>query len=561
MPARQAAGGEITTNEMAITDTSPAVTGTSPAETRPATASTGLAAVVGTGDHKTLGRLYLGCSLLLGALALGVLAWGQFEATGDPASQTDRALDNFALGRLGLVFLLVAPFFVGLATAIVPLQVGARTIAFPRAAAAAFWGWLLSSALFLVSHLASVGGGVAGSDGNGVGLTYISLIGIAASLLLGVICLATTVIGLRPPGMYLDRVPFFSWSIVVVAGIWVLTFPAFVVNVVLLFMDQKYGAGAFAVEGGPWAQLAWITGPPQVFAFAIPALGVLADITSTLSGARQPQRGALLAAIGAFGAFGFGAYVQPAFNPGAYHQLPFAAQSAFAVLALLGVLAGIGGAARKGKVSLKSPTLLGLGGFLVLLLGVVLTVPFGLGRLGLQTSPKAVADVAPGLEAAIAGSPIYTWGLAALVLVGALAVGIGGVFFWASKITGRQLPEALGMLLALGALVGAIVLGAPFLVLGFANKSEGLADSTKAFFGISAVGAVIVLAVALVLVLLIIGNRASVLSSGSPGDLDPWGTGQTLEWATDSPPAPGNFGELATVTSPEPLLDLAEGGD
>ena len=124
---------------MAITDTSPTETSAALAATTSPSTSTGsvvptpggLAGVFGTGDHKTLGRLYIGFSLVFGTMSLGLWAWFGIDAASSVHS--DHSFLAFTLAQLGLVFLFLVPLFVGLATAIVPLQVGANTIAFPRA--------------------------------------------------------------------------------------------------------------------------------------------------------------------------------------------------------------------------------------------------------------------------------------------------------------------------------------------------------------------------------------------------------------------------------------------
>jgi len=138
---------------MAITDTA---TDTS-TETTPATAPgatgfalpapAGIVGLLGSGDHKTLGRFWIAASGMFGIGSTALLAWFLAEAATDAASQTDRAGLNFTLAIIGLVLGFVVPLFIGLATVVVPLQVGASTIAFPRAAAAALWSWLLSAAL------------------------------------------------------------------------------------------------------------------------------------------------------------------------------------------------------------------------------------------------------------------------------------------------------------------------------------------------------------------------------------------------------------------------------
>jgi heme/copper-type cytochrome/quinol oxidase subunit 1 len=547
---------------MAITETSPtemAVASTAPSTTHASIVPTpqGLAGVLGSGDHKTIGRLYIGFSLLFGVGSLAV--WAYFGIDAMATEHQGSAFPALTLGQLGPVFLFLLPLFIGLATAVVPLQVGASTIAFPRAAAAAFWTWLMSSVLFLVSYLPALGGGIGidHGDKNATSLALLGLGGVTIALLLGVVCVVTTVVALRTPGMTLDRVPMFSWSMVVAGGLWLLTLPVFVGNLALIFIDAKYGAPVkYGVDYNQWGQLSWVFSQPQVFAYAIPALGIVADVVATFARARQPQRGVVLGAIGLFGALGFGAYVQPSFNSGIFHDWPFVLQSMVIVLPVLMFLGGIATALRKGKPKVAGPFVLGLVAVVLLLLAVLAAAPFGITRLGLQD----VADVLranQNLRAGTRATPIYLWGVSGLVIAAAAASAIAGLFYWAPKIAGRKLADGLGTLLGLLMLVAGLLLGLPFILLGVANKVEGLADSANAFYGMSVAGAALAAVVLLIAFVLFVAARAGVISGGDTAAADAWGLGQSLEWACDSPPAPGNFGELAEVTSPQPLLDLA----
>ena len=148
---------------------------------------------------------------------------------------------------------------------------------------------------------------------------------------------------------------------------------------------------------------------------------------------------------------------------------------------------------------------------------------------------------------------VYAAGLMALVVSAALTAASAGVMYWAPKMTGRTPSDAYGKLNVLVLLVGGALAGLPLVVLGFATKFDSLADAADALQGVAVAGD-IVLAFGLLLTLVALVSTTRGASVGA----DAWGTGQTLEWACPSPPPPGNFGELAVVRSPEPLLDAAE---
>jgi cytochrome c oxidase subunit 1 len=452
------------------------------------------------------------------------------------------------------------PLFLGLATAIVPLQVGANTVAFPRAAAAAFWTWLISAGALICAY--AIDGAIgSGANPDSQQLALVALIGLSLSLVLGAICVVTTVVALRTEGMALDRVPFFSWSMLVAGGIWAMTLGVFAGNALLVLIAVKYGiASRYAVPFNQWPQLAWLVAPPTIFVLAIPALGIIGDAVSTFSGARQPRRGAVLFAIGAFGALSFGAYVQPFFNEGAWHLWIVVAQSALLVLPLLVLLGGFATAMRAGKPKLASPAILGLVSLLLLTLAALVSIPFGIETLQLEAPAEPLIATNQALREAASATPPYLWGVLALVVSALLVAGAAGIYLWAPKLAGRRLGDGLGKLLVLILGGGALLVSVPLLVLGFANKASGIADASDALFGAAAAGAVVMAVGVLATVAPLLAARASVIGGGRTDDADAWGSGQTLEWLCDSPPATGNFGTLAPVTSPEPVLDLADGG-
>ena len=550
---------------MAITET-PTTPDASVAAAAPAPAGyiepTGLGAVIGSGDHTTVGRLYVGTASLFGVAAFVMVALANLQGIGDGGTLLglNSAFPVFTLGQLSLVLLVALPLFLGLATAIVPLQVGANTVAFPRAAAAAYWTWLLSAGALICAY--AIDGSI-GSGGNAESqqLALVALLGLSLSLIAGSVCVVTTVVALRTDGMALDRVPFFSWSMLVAGGLWAMTLGVFAGNVVLILIASKYGTGnKYAVAFNQWPQLAWLVAPPAIFTLAIPALGAIGDAVSTFSGARQPRRGAILFGIGAFGALSFGAYVQPFFNPGALQQWIMVGQSALLVLPLLVLLGGFATALRAGKPKLASPLMLGLVSLLLLLLAALLAIPFGIESLQLAAPAESLIATNQALREATTATPPYLWGILGLVLAALVTAGAAAIFLWAPKLAGRRLGDGIGKLLVLILGAGALLVSVPLIVVGFATKASGIADSADALFGAAAAGSAILAFGLLVTIAPLLAARASVLSGGATDAPNAWGTGQTLEWLCDSPPATGNFGTLAPVSSAEPLLDLAEGG-
>jgi cytochrome c oxidase subunit I len=491
----------------------------------------GFAHLIGSSDHKAIGRFYIVFALLFGAAAWTLAALVSLDAVADldllPEDATGQV---YTLSRFALVLLFAVPLFIGVATYVVPLQVGASTIAFPRAAAAAFWTWLLGAVLLVVAYI--VNGGVAGGRATAVDLAYLAIGVTTVALLLGAVCVVTTVVALRAPGMLLDRVPMLSWSMFIAASVWLLSLPVFLANVALVYVDVHFGQPSdFGVATNQWPQLAWIFQQPQIFAFAIPVLGAIGDIVTTSAGARQRNRGFMLVAIAAFGIFSFGAFAQEFFNEDVWEQVLFVSVGLLIVVPTLLLVAGWATTMTASKPVITAASISSLFASLILLLAVAGSALYVIKPLRLHDS----AAFQEGMLALVIG----------LVVLG----GNAAAHFWGPKMWGHRGNDNLGRLIAMAAFAGTVLAGLPLCILGFANRWDGLADAADALNVIAAVGA----AVLAISVLVTLVNLSSMARGAEAGD-DPWG-GHTLEWSTSSPPAAGNFAELPTVVSAEPLLD------
>jgi heme/copper-type cytochrome/quinol oxidase subunit 1 len=518
---------------MALTDTRPE-SGTG-AATTPAPGVTSTVNLLGTGDHKAIGISYLVLALVFGVVGWIVTAlWGAHQVGDGGFLTNDAAQTLYTGGHLGLVLLVLIPLLLGLATYVVPLQVGANTIAFPRAAAAALWTWLLSAGVFIVAN--AIDGGVGGGNEKAVSMVLLAIIGLALSLMLATVCVITTAVALRTPGMSLDRAPFFTWSALVGGSVWLLTLPVLIANVALIYVDHRYGRPSdYGVRGAQWQQISWVTGQPQVYAFLIPGLGIISDALATIAGVRQRNRGLVYVGIGGFAILSVGAWAQPYFYAKVQDEAVYAAFALLIVLPVLLLLAAWATTLRQGKLKAVSPVGLSLVSGLLLLLAVLAGALYVITPLELRETEA------------------YAAGQFALVIGSCLAAVAAGVMYWAPKMTGRQAADGLGKANVLVLLGGGALAGLPLILLGFATKFDGLADAADALWGISIAGdALLALGALLVLLALVSTGR------GASVEADPWGTGQTLEWACPSPPPVGNFGEIATVRSPEPLLDAAE---
>jgi len=544
---------------MTVTEDAPAaaVAATEPPAAAPA--PQGLAAILGSGDHKVVGRLWIVAALLhlalAGAAVLAVAA-EKMDLGGVDVIADDLFGPLVAYRSLAAAFLFLMPALIGLATIVVPLQVGASTLAFPRAAGAAAWTYLLGSGVMVGSLL--IDGGLYGADRDGVELFIAAFVLVLAALAVGWVTIATTVISLRVPGLSLARLPLFSWANLVAATVWLIQLPVLAAVAILAFLDVRYGGDGGLFGGGPaavYTRLSWVFGTPGVYAFAIPVLGVIGSVVPVFAQTRHQKHRIAQGLIAAFGALSVGAWTVAAYAVGDastdwfpfLYEGPWVVVSFAILLPLLGLLGLWALTIVKGKISLGSPLLYGLVAGLVLLLGLV---------------AGAVQAIEP-LETLVDEGATPLWGtawssgVAALVLLsGAIAL-FGGLVYWAPKVLGRQLPDAPAKLLALVLLAGAVVTAVPELVAGLmgqpAGFGMGLAENVstvEALNTVSLVGGAIVGLAVLGLVGLV---AAAARSTETPGD-DPW-NGHTLEWATSSPPPYGNFASLPEVTSEAPLYD------
>jgi len=525
------------------------------AESAPApSAAHGLYDWLSTTDHKRIARLWILASMVL---LVAVAALGLFVGLerAEPATTGFFGGDNsyfqmWTLYRLGLVLLVVMPLFIGLATLVVPMQVGSTNIAFPRAAQVAVWSFLIGAGITVVSVLAGGGwgalDGVSGDEADAIALTLVGTGMVIVALLIAAICIATTVVSLRTPGMNLMRVPLFAWSMLVASAVWLLTLPVAIANLVLMYVDLRGGPLVFGdpeASGAIYGQIAWLVEQPQIYAFAIPVLGVIGSVVPAYAKVRQVDHTLMVVMVGLFGFVSIGGWSQPYFFDST-EDVVFVAFGVFAVVPVVAAL-GISLATllRGGKPTERPPAHLhGALAAAVLLFGGVAS-----GAL------RVIAPFDLGGTSAITG-------VINLVLFSSVAAALTGVWFWSPKISGGLVSSEDARISLLTLLTGATLLGVADVVAGFYEAPDFLitdsgSDVIDPLLTASAAGGFIIAAG---MIYALGGFLVSLRSANSTAGDNPW-DGQSLEWATTSPPPQGNFAEPpARVVSEAPLLDLAE---
>jgi heme/copper-type cytochrome/quinol oxidase subunit 1 len=539
---------------MTVTEDAPAAVTASPEPTAPAPASSGLAAILGSGDHKVVGRLWIIAALahlLLAGATAALVAVEKVDLSGIDVIDSDWLGQVVAYRSIAGAFLFLLPLTIGVAMAVVPLQVGSATIAFPRAAAAAAWTYLIGGGLVIGSF--AIDGGPFGTDVDGVRLFIVAFTLVLVALVVAWICIATTVIALRVPGLSLARTPLFAWSTLVAGAVWIVTLPVLAGITVLAYLDMRYGGGGGFFGGGEttlYARIAWVFGTPAVYAFAIPALGVIGSVVPVFAQTRHQQHRIAQGLIGAFGAFSVGAWAMPGYGQDAFpwlYEAPWVAVSFAIVVPLLGLLGLWALTARQGQLTLGSPLLFGVASGLMLLVGVA---------AGAVQAIEPIKTLVDGEGTSLYGT---TWSTSiASYVVLAAAIGLlGAIVYWAPKIVGRSFKEGAARGVALLLLAGTVLWSFPDLIAGLLGQpgAPGVSpvdnvSTIEALNVASAIGgALLALAFVGFIALMIGAARSEVL----PGD-DPW-NGHTLEWATSSPPPAGNFVTLPEITSEAPLYD------
>lgn len=506
-------------------------------------------------DHKRIGRLYLGSGFVaLAATTVIGLLLGIERLDGDDVLFDSGAIPQlFQLFRFGLVSFTLIPLGIGLAIAVVPLQLGARALAFPRLALAGFYGWLGGVVLVVVA-LAN-NGGIGGGDADMVDLFLAAHGLLALGLVAAAVSIATSVLTTRAPGMSMRRVPLFSWSALVTAIGVLLTMPVLVGALVFLFVDHRNARAVFGGNVGIGNWIGWAFTQPVTYVYALAAIGVAAELFPVTFGRRQVMRGAVYTGLALVGTGALSAVTQQNL-----HSLPwsgskfdleelgtkfddFVPYAFFNVLPLLGALIviAVGALLAKGaRPSITSPFVFGFLGVSMIVVGMLGGVLYPIDDLGLQGT-------------------VFEEGVLVYVVYGAVLGIMGGLVFWAPKLWGHVVPDKPAMGLAVLGFIATVLASLPYYAAGFADQPA--ASPTYDYGGPSALWNALVLVghgLMLLTVLAFAGLVVKALrteddADDGPGD-DPWDA-QTVEWTTTSPAPFDNYTELPVVTSAEPALD------
>jgi cytochrome c oxidase subunit 1 len=525
---------------------------------RPVKGST-LLKMLRTTDPKDIGILYLvtciGFFLVGGAMAL--LMRGELAVPGQQFLSTEQYNQLFTMHGTIMLLLYATPILFGFANYIVPLQIGAPDVAFPRLNALSYWLFLFGGLTVLSGFLTPGGAadfgwtaytplsGATHSPGAGADLWIVGLLVAGVGTILGGVNFITTIVCLRAPGMTMFRMPIFTWNIFVTAILILLAFPVLTAALFGLLVDRHLGAHVFdPANGGAilWQHLFWFFGHPEVYIVALPFFGIVTEVFPVFS--RKPlfgYKGMVFATL-AIAMLSASVWAHHMFATGAV-LLAFFSLTSFLIAVPTGIkFVNWIGTMWRGKLTFETPMLFAV--------GFAITFLFG------------------GMTGVLLASPPQNWQVTDTyfvvahfhyVLFGTIVFATySGIYFWFPKMTGRMMGETLGKIHFWLTFVG---FHGTFLVqhwLGNEGMPRRYADylPTDGFTVLNSLSSVF----AFVLGASTFPFVWNVFRSYRFGRVvtvdDPWGHGNSLEWATSCPPPRHNFIELPRIRSERPAYEL-----
>ncbi|WKD60527.1 Cytochrome c oxidase subunit 1 [Corynebacterium ciconiae DSM 44920] len=512
-----------------------------------------------TTDHKVLGIMYIIVSFtyfFVGGL-MALLIRAELFEPGLQMLSNEQYNQLFTMHGTVMLLLYGTPVVWGFANYVMPLQIGAPDVAFPRLNAFGFWittvgglvmlagfltpggaadfGWTMYSPLNDAIHSPGIG-----SDFwiVGVGATGVGTIASAINML-------TTILCLRAPGMTMFRMPIFTWNIFVTSVLALLIFPLLTAAALGVLYDRKLGGHIYAPGNGGallWQHLFWFFGHPEVYVLALPFFGIVSEIVPVFS--RKPMFGyvGLVFATLSIGALSMAVWAHHMFVTGAI-LLPFFSFMTFLISVPTGVkFFNWVGTMWRGHISWETP--------MIWTMGFLVTFLFG-GLTGIMLA-------SPPLDFHISESYFLIAHFHYTLFGTIVFASCAGVYFWFPKMTGRMLSEGLGKIHFWLTFIG---FHGTFMVqhwLGNMGMPRRYADylESDGWTTLNQISTVF----SFILGLSVIPFIWNVFKSWRYGEVvtvdDPWGYGNSLEWATSCPPPGHNFTSLPRIRSERPAFEL-----
>jgi cytochrome c oxidase subunit I len=518
-----------------------------------------------TVDHKRIGIMYVVMAvvfLVIAGLEAMAIRW-QLIRPGNTFIGPDRFNQFFTMHGTTMVFFVGMPILIGIANFVIPLQIGARDMAFPRVNALGFWVTLFGGLLAYFSFFIPGGPPAIGwfayapltatafNRGAGVEFWALGLIVSGVGTIAAGVNFVATILTMRCPGMTLTKVPFFTWTMFWTSVQILLAIPPLTAALAMLEFDRLLGAHFFNPQNGGsaymWQHLFWFFGHPEVYILILPAFGMVTEVIPVFSRKVLFGYEFMAAATMAIVFISMGVWAHHMFAAGMSRTLDmYFATASLLVSIPTGIkyfnwLATIYG----GRIWLASPMLFACGFLSMFVLG-------GLTGIMLAAAPFdfQVTDT------------YFVVGHFHWVLIGGTLFGVfTGIHYWFPKATGRMLSERLAKWQFWLLFIGFVLTFGPMHVSGLLGMPRRiytyLPDRPWEFWNrLTTIGALIQAPSYLIFVI----NIWWSLKSGKPAGDDPWDA-WTLEWSTHSPPPSYNFEEVPNVLSRRPLWDLKHPDD
>ena len=512
-----------------------------------------------TTDHKKIGIMYLVNSYFWFGVAglLAVFVRAELAQPGTQFFGEERYNQLFTMHGTTMIFLFVIPILAGFGNYIVPLQIGALDMAFPRVNALSFWMLPLAGIVLYSSYLlggpadagwtqyAPLSEGV-GAQGNSIGidLWIIALLLVGTASILGAVNFITTIFNMRAPGMTMFRMPLFTWTILVTSLLVLLATPVFASALVMLLIDRNLGGSFFNPANGGiavlWQNVFWFYSHPAVYVMVLPGMGIISDVLPVFS--RKPLFGykAFVFATAGIGALGFSVWAHHMFVTGQV-LLPFFSIMTFLIAVPTGVkffnwIATL----VKGQITFSTAMLFAIGFLTMFLIGGI----------------DGVFLAAPPVDFALTETYWVVAHIHYVLFGGSVFAVYAGFYYWFPKFSGRKLKEGLGKLHFWLQFIGFNMTFFSMHILGLLGMPRRIQDYAplKDWIGLNQFQTAGALLIALSTAPFL-ANVVMTLRRKDRDPEDPW-EANTLEWYTTSPPPAHNFDSLPEIHSERPLFDL-----
>ena len=513
-----------------------------------------------TTDHKKIGYMYLITSFLyflLGGVMALVIRAQLFEPGLQIVATKEQYNQLFTMHGTIMLLMFATPLFAGFVNFLMPIQIGAPDVAFPRLNAYAYWLYSFGSLIAVAGFLTPQGAASFGwfayvplstttfspSLGGNLWVFGLALSGLGT--ILGAVNFITTIVTMRAPGMTMFRMPIFVWNALVTSILILMAFPVLAAALLALGSDRVFGSHLFNVEAGGailWQHLFWFFGHPEVYIIALPFFGIITEVLPVFS--RKPIFGykTLVYATISIAALSITVWAHHMYVTGSV-LLPFFSLMTMLIAVPTGVkIFNWVGTMWRGSVTFETPMLWAI--------GFLITFVFG-GLTG-------VILASPPLDFHVSDTYFVVAHFHYVVFGTVVFAMFSGFYFWWPKWTGKMLNERLGKIHFWMLFIG---FHTTFLIqhwLGVMGMPRRYAtyqpqDGFTWMNQLSTVGAMIL---GVSMLPFIFNVYVTARTAPRVTVNDPWGYGRSLEWATSCPPPRHNFTSIPRIRSESPAFDL-----